>query len=53
MAGYRVNPRVEIYSSFGNILSQHYSEAFGYPALPFSFRAGIELSFGGESWKWR
>ena len=30
-----------------NLLSEHYSEAFGYPALPFSVRAGIKIS----SWR--
>jgi len=34
-----------------NLLSQHYSEAFGYPALPLNFRAGIRVSPGGEAWR--
>jgi iron complex outermembrane receptor protein/vitamin B12 transporter len=34
-----------------NLLSEHYSEAFGYPALPFTVRAGIKVSIGGESWR--
>ena len=34
-----------------NLLSEHYYEAFGYPSLPFTFRSGIKLNFGGESWK--
>jgi vitamin B12 transporter len=32
-------------------LSEHYSEAFGFPALPFTVRAGVKISFGGESWR--
>jgi vitamin B12 transporter len=31
-------------------LSEHYVQAFGYPALPFTFRSGVKFSFGGESW---
>jgi iron complex outermembrane receptor protein/vitamin B12 transporter len=33
------------------LFSEHYFEAFGYPALPLTFRTGIKLNFGGESWK--
>jgi iron complex outermembrane receptor protein/vitamin B12 transporter len=33
------------------VLSQHYAEAFGYPSLPFTFRSGIRITMGGESWK--
>ena len=48
--GYQLTPRVNLYSNIQNLLSQHYSEAFGYPALPFTFRSGIKFNFGGESW---
>jgi len=48
---YAVSHRIEVVSRFQNLLSQHYSEAFGYPALPFSIRSGVQLAFGGESWK--
>jgi iron complex outermembrane receptor protein/vitamin B12 transporter len=48
---YQVSHLLTLYSSFQNILSEHYNEAFGYPALPFTFRSGIKLTFGGESWK--
>ena len=48
---YQVSHLLNIYSSFQNLLSEHYSQAFGYPALPFTFRSGIKLTFGGESWK--
>ena len=50
-AGFRVNRFMEVYSAMQNLLSQHYAEAFGYPALPFTFRSGIKFTFGGESWK--
>jgi vitamin B12 transporter len=49
--GYQVTPRVNVYADIENLLSEHYFEAFGYPALPFTFRSGIKLNFGGESWK--
>jgi len=48
---FRVNRFVQIYSSLGNLLSQHYSEAFGYPSLPFTIRTGLKFTLGGESWK--
>lgn len=48
--GYQVTPRINVYSDIQNLLSEHYDEAFGYPALPFTFRSGIKFNFGGESW---
>ena len=49
--GYQVTPRMQVYTNMQNLLSEHYYEAFGYPALPFTFRSGIKFNFGGESWK--
>ena len=49
--GYQVTPRINVYASIQNLLSEHYYEAFGYPSLPLTFRTGIKLNFGGESWK--
>ncbi|NYF80047.1 TonB-dependent receptor [Granulicella arctica] len=49
--GYEITPRINVYTNVQNLLSEHYFEAFGFPALPLSFRSGIKLSFGGESWK--
>lgn len=49
-ANYQLRRYVAVESSFQNLLSEHYSEAFGYPALPFTFRSGLKFSFGGESW---
>jgi vitamin B12 transporter len=48
---YRVTRFAEMYLNAQNLFSQHYQETFGYPALPFTFRAGMKFSFGGESWK--
>jgi vitamin B12 transporter len=51
--GYEITPRLAMYASIQNLLSEHYAEAFGFPSLPFTFRSGIKMSFGGESWKIR
>ena len=48
---YRVNHTVTTYAHIQNLLSEHYQEAFGYPALPFTFRAGVTITLGGESWR--
>ena len=49
--GYQLTPRINLYTNLQNLLSEHYFEAFGYPALPLTFRSGIKINFGGESWK--
>ncbi len=51
--GYHLRPNVSTYIDVQNLLSEHYVEAFGYPALPFTFRAGMKLTFGGETWNLR
>jgi vitamin B12 transporter len=51
--GYQVTHSITAYTDMQNLLSEHYSEAFGYPSLPFTVRAGVKLSFGGESWRWK
>jgi iron complex outermembrane receptor protein/vitamin B12 transporter len=50
---FRVGKRVSAYATVENLLNQHYYEAFGYPALPFTIRSGMQFRFGGESWKLR
>jgi len=52
-ASYQTTHQVAIVSSFQNLLSQHYSAAFGYPSLPFTFRMGMKFTLGGESWPWK
>ena len=52
-ASYAVTSHLKMTSRFQNLLGEHYSEAFGYPALPFTFRSGVQVTFGGESWKLR
>lgn len=48
---YAATKRISIFTSFQNLLSQQNSETFGYPAEPFTFRSGIHITLGGESWK--
>jgi iron complex outermembrane receptor protein/vitamin B12 transporter len=48
--GYQVTPRLTAYANIQNLLSEHYAQTFGFPSLPFTFRSGIKISFGGESW---
>jgi vitamin B12 transporter len=47
--GYQVSSRLTAYASIQNLLSEHYTQAFGFPSLPFTFRSGIKVNFGGES----
>ena len=49
-SSYQANPHVQFEANFQNLLCEHYSESFGYPSLPFMFRAGMKFSLGGESW---
>ncbi|HSM85221.1 MAG TPA: TonB-dependent receptor [Candidatus Limnocylindrales bacterium] len=48
---YRINPRLRVFTVMENVASQHYDPVFGFPALPFSFRTGLKVTLGGESWK--
>jgi vitamin B12 transporter len=49
--GYQFTRSLTAYTDMQNLLSEHYSEAFGFPSLPFTVRAGVKMSFGGESWR--
>jgi iron complex outermembrane receptor protein/vitamin B12 transporter len=48
--GYQVTSRLTAYTNIQNLLSEHYAQSFGFPSLPFTFRSGIKINFGGESW---
>ena len=51
-ARYAFNNHITGYASVTNLLSQHYSEVIGFPALPLAFRLGLKFTFGGErGWK--
>jgi iron complex outermembrane receptor protein/vitamin B12 transporter len=51
--GYQWTHALSTYVNVQNLLSEHYQEAFGYPALPLTLRAGLKVTFGGESWRWK
>jgi iron complex outermembrane receptor protein/vitamin B12 transporter len=48
---YQATRMVSLEGNFQNLLCEHYSEAFGYPSLPFTFRMGVKFTFWGESWR--
>src|SRR6266851_3408747 len=48
---YAVSHALSVYADLQNVPGEHYDEAFGFPALPFTFRSGIRITLGGESWK--
>jgi vitamin B12 transporter len=50
-ASYQIAKHLSAYTSMQNVLNQSYQEVYGYPALPFTIRAGMKFTFGGESWK--
>lgn len=45
---YRFNSHLKFFSVLENLASQHYDPAFGFPALPLSFRTGFKITVGGE-----
>ncbi len=49
-ASYEAERNVAVEGNFQNLLCEHYSEAFGYPSLPFTFRMGLKFTLGGNSW---
>lgn len=51
-ARYAFSSHITGYASVTNLLSQHYQEVLGFPALPLAFRLGLKFTFGGEhGWK--
>ena len=44
---YDVHRGVTLYTEMSNILGERYQAAFGYPALPFTFRSGVRFTLGG------
>lgn len=50
-ASCQINHALSVYADLQNVLNRHHDEAFGYPALPFTFRSGIRITLGGVSWK--
>ncbi|HEY1658803.1 MAG TPA: TonB-dependent receptor [Candidatus Sulfotelmatobacter sp.] len=52
-AAYDVKPYVAVYMSVENLFSEHYAAVFGFPALPFTLRAGLRFTLGGEKAWWK
>lgn len=48
---YTVNVALTLFASIENLLNERYAAAFGYPSLPLTFRSGIKLRFGRDTWK--
>jgi iron complex outermembrane receptor protein/vitamin B12 transporter len=46
--GYYVHPRLRLYTSIENLFDQKFDAAFGFPALPFTIRAGAAVTLGGD-----
>ena len=45
---YAVKRRVTVFTELDNLLSQQHMGPIGYPALPFTVRAGLKVRLGGE-----
>ena len=45
---YRVHRQAQIFTSIENLFDKEYEAAFGFPSLPFSIRAGVNVTFGGD-----
>src|SRR5947209_178850 len=48
---YNLGHRLTFYTTIENLANERYSDAFGFPALPLTFRTGMKIRLGGESWK--
>jgi iron complex outermembrane receptor protein/vitamin B12 transporter len=45
---YQLSRRLTLYTTIENLADEHYDDAFGFPALPLTFRSGIKIRLGGE-----
>jgi vitamin B12 transporter len=52
-AAYALKPYLSVYTSVENLFSQHYDAVFGFPSLPFTLRAGMRFTLGGERGWWK
>jgi vitamin B12 transporter len=52
-AAYALKPYLTVYTGVENLFSQHYDAAFGFPALPFTLRAGMRFTLGSERGWWK
>jgi len=45
---YAIQSRVTVFTELDNLLSQQHIGPIGYPALPFTVRAGLKIRIGGD-----
>ena len=45
---YAIQRRVTVFTELDNLLSQQHIGPIGYPALPFTVRAGLKIRIGGD-----
>jgi vitamin B12 transporter len=45
---YAVHRRITAFTELDNLLSQQHIGPIGYPALPFTVRAGLKMRLGGD-----
>jgi vitamin B12 transporter len=45
---YAIKPRVRLFTQLNNLLDQQHIGPIGFPALPFSVRAGVKVRLGGD-----
>ncbi len=45
---YLVHRQAKVYTSIENLFDKDYEAAFGFPSLPFTIRAGVTVTFGGD-----
>ncbi len=45
---YLVHRQAKVYTSIENLFDKEYEASFGFPSLPFTIRAGIAVTFGGD-----
>jgi vitamin B12 transporter len=48
---YTLNPALTLFSNIENLLNERYTAAFGFPSLPLTFRTGIRLRLGLDTWR--
>jgi vitamin B12 transporter len=46
--GYYVHPRLRLYTTIENLFDRKFDAAFGFPALPFTIRAGASITIAGD-----
>jgi vitamin B12 transporter len=45
---YTVHRQAKVHVSIENLLDKQYEASFGFPSLPFTIRAGVTVTFGGD-----